>query len=157
VVVSLFLAYFRLQTVALWVGKINFLKKYTRILSIVQYYNNALLWRFIALSALRYFIFAFQFYILLQLFFVHISLLYAMSTVFVIFWLMAVVPSIAIAEVGMRAQMSVLFLGAYSNNTFGIISASIILWFINLIIPALLGSLFTLGTKLFSAKETPAT
>jgi hypothetical protein len=98
---------------------------------------------------LRYLVFAFQYYLLLQLFFVNISFLNAMPTVFLIFWCMAILPSITIAEAPIRSEMSIYFLKVFSTNLLGIMSASIFLWLINLILPALLGALFTFGIRIF--------
>jgi hypothetical protein len=65
---------------------------------------------------------------------------------------MAIVPTIAIAELGVRGQIGLYFLGLQSINKVGIIAATFGIWFINLIIPAIAGSVLILGIKVFSDK-----
>jgi uncharacterized membrane protein YbhN (UPF0104 family) len=151
-ILLLLLAYYNLNKIAFWLESFEPLKKWVRILEVVSRYNNNALLRLVLLSALRYSIFAFQYYLLLQIFKVPIPIVAALCCIFVIFWLMAIVPSIAIAEIGIRAEISVLILGAYSLNTLGIMSTSVVLWCINLIIPALIGALLLLGAKLIGNK-----
>jgi uncharacterized membrane protein YbhN (UPF0104 family) len=145
-------AYNNLNRITEWLSSFAAFQKIIRTLQIVNKYNNNALNYLVLLSALRYFIFAFQFYLLLHLFMVDIAFLDAMTGVFVIFWLLAIVPSIAIAEIGIRAEIGVLILGAFSQNVLGIMSSSIMLWLINLIIPALVGALLLLGAKLIGNK-----
>jgi hypothetical protein len=93
-----------------------------------------------------------QYYILLHSFLIHIHILPALLSVFLIFWLMAIIPTIALAEIPVRTEMSYRILQVFTSNALGVMSASIFLWLINLIIPALIGGIVLIGTK-FSNKE----
>ncbi len=148
----LLVAYYNLHRVAGWLTSFEKLNKIVRVLEVVNKYNNNALLQLVLLSGLRYFVFAFQFYLLLLLFMVPLPIVACMSSIFVIFWLMAIVPSIAIAEIGIRAEISVLILGAYTTNMLGIMSTSVLLWLINLIVPALLGALLLLPTRIVGNK-----
>ena len=65
----------------------------------------------------------------------------------VMFWILAIIPSFAIAELGIRGTVAkTLF--AYSLNTIGILTVTFGIWFANLFIPALIGSLLILGIKI---------
>jgi uncharacterized membrane protein YbhN (UPF0104 family) len=147
------LLYFKLAVFAKWLVGFSFLKKIETTIVVVKQYDTITLIKLIAISGLRYLVFAFQYYLLLQLFFVNISFANAMPTVFLIFWCMAILPSITIAEAPIRSEMSIYFLKVFSTNLVGIMSASVGLWLINLIFPALLGALFTWGIKLFKVRE----
>jgi hypothetical protein len=68
------------------------------------------------------------------------------------FLILAVVPTIALAELGVRGKISIFLFGAFSTNTLGIVLTASTIWLINLILPALAGSLFVLGIKLFRNK-----
>ncbi len=150
--VILLVAFYNLGFLANRLYKFKRLHRIISILKIVENYNNQTLRRLIILSAFRYFIFASQYYLLLQIFGVSISYFVAMASIFCIYWLMAIVPSVAIAEVGLRAELSVVILSAFSSNTFGIMSTSVLLWLINLIIPALIGACLLFGIKLIGNK-----
>jgi hypothetical protein len=71
----------------------------------------------------------------------------------IMFLAMAVVPTIALAELGLRGKLAVLLFGVASTNTLGIVLAASGIWLINLVVPALAGSLFILGIKLFRNKK----
>lgn len=60
---------------------------------------------------------------------------------------MSIVPSFAIADLGIRGQFSVALLGMYSANTIGIIATTFGIWMLNLFVPALAGSLMILSIK----------
>jgi hypothetical protein len=62
---------------------------------------------------------------------------------------MAILPTIAIAEIGIRGETALFFLAPLSTNHLGIVSSTFMLWFINLIIPSLIGCLFVYKMKLY--------
>ena len=73
------------------------------------------------------------------------------------FLVMAVIPTFAIAELGLRGKVSLIFAGLFSANKAGIIFTTAGIWFINLIIPALIGSLLILSIKKIYKRENEET
>jgi hypothetical protein len=71
----------------------------------------------------------------------------------VVFLALAVIPSIALLEVGLRGEVSLQLVGLFSANSLGIGLTSVTIWFINLVIPALIGTLLLLNIKLLSKHE----
>jgi hypothetical protein len=67
----------------------------------------------------------------------------------ILFLVMAIVPSFAIADLGIRGKFSIALLTLYSSNTIGIIGTTFGIWFLNLFIPALTGSFLILATRIF--------
>ena len=68
----------------------------------------------------------------------------------VVFLVMAVIPTIALfTDLGVRWKTSISVLQLFSPNIVGILAASLLIWIINLVIPALLGSLLILDIRLF--------
>ena len=98
----------------------------------------------LSLSVTRYFIFFFQFFILLRIFMVGISFKEALMIIPAIFFVITVVPSFAFADIGIRGAVSVFFIGIVSNNEIGVFAASISLWVINLALPAIAGNVVIL-------------
>jgi hypothetical protein len=74
----------------------------------------------------------------------------------VVFLLMTIIPSIALVELGVRGEISLRIMGIFSANSLGIGLTSITIWFVNLIIPAILGSLFMLNLKIFGRRNEAA-
>lgn len=100
-------------------------------------------------SAGRYVIFTAQFMLLLIVFSVDVSYPDAMMMIAMTYFIMTGIPTIAITEVVTRGSVAVYFLSQLSDNVEGIISASSILWLINLVIPALFGVVSIFGLKFF--------
>jgi hypothetical protein len=81
----------------------------------------------------------------------HVEILWvtAFWIISILFLVLAIVPSFAIADLGIRGKFSTELLSLYTTNVVGIIGTTFGIWFINLFIPALLGSLFILSIKIF--------
>jgi uncharacterized membrane protein YbhN (UPF0104 family) len=150
----IFYIYFHLENLSIWLGKFSFLKKHLTYIEIVKRVDQSLLKKIILLSTCRYLIYTTQFYLLLVLFKVDGSFFPILLTLFLLFWVMAIVPSIAIAEVGVRGTTAIYFLSVFTSNAVGVLSATAMLWFVNLIIPALVGCLFVYRIKVFDEEAS---
>jgi hypothetical protein len=117
-------------------------------ITVFNYYTARQQGNVLLLSLLRYLVFSFQFYLMLVVFQVDISLLQAFRAISLTFLVVAVVPTVALTEIGVRGSAAVYFIGMYSSGSFGILTASFTLWLINIILPALIGSVFVLQIKL---------
>ena len=89
---------------------------------------------------------------MLQVLNVEIYWIDAFWVISILFLVLAIVPSFAIADLGIRGKFSTELLRIYSVNTVGILGTTFGIWFINLFIPALAGSIFILGIKIFKNK-----
>jgi len=95
----------------------------------------------------RYAVFLIQFYLLLHFFDVHISLIESIWSIALTYLVTTIIPTSTLIELGIRGAVAVFFLGMFSNNHAGILSASILLWVINIAIPAVSGSILFLKSK----------
>lgn len=91
------------------------------------------------LSLIRYGIFSLQYCVLLVLFDVHLTLTSALIVIPLTFLATSTIPTFFLTEIGIRGAAALFFIGIISNNDEGILAASLMLWLINLAIPALLG------------------
>ena len=149
VLVLLMLFYFRLHWLARWISKISFLKKYSYLVDAVGQFDTSILLRMLFLSFARFAVFILQYYLLYIFFDVQIGCWAACWTVSVSFLIMAIIPTFAIAELGLKGKVALLVTGLFSANKAGIFFATAGIWFINLVIPAILGSLLILGLRKF--------
>ena len=152
VTVASILFFFRLSWAIRLVEKIPSAKKIVQYISVLDGFSPNLLLRLLSLSLFRYFIFVFQYILLLQVLNVEIFWIDCFWIISILFLILAIVPSFAIADLGIRGKFSVGLLSIYSSNTVGIIGTTFGIWFINLFIPALLGSLLILSIKFFKEK-----
>jgi len=109
--------------------------------------------RVLGLSLFRFAIFTAQYLILLEVFGVHLNIGEGVMVIGVIFLAQTVLPSFTVAELFTRGNISLYFLGNYSDNSGGILAASTGLWLLNLIIPAVLGYFFILRKNFFKKRK----
>lgn len=152
-VVLFALAYFRLSGLIELFEKIPFIARHRFFVEKLEDFHWKELIRLLSLSFGRYFVFLFQYYLLLKLFQVHVYWLDAFALVGVMFLVLAIVPTIALAELGFRGKVSLLLFGLLSSNHIGIIATAAGIWIINLILPAIAGSIFILGLRFFRKKQ----
>lgn len=140
--------YFHLARFYALVERFPYFRKLKIYIEVVQRFGKKQLYRILLLSFLRYMVYTIQLMLLLKLFMVITPLWSTLNTIWLIFWAMAIVPTIAVVEVGIRGETAVYFLAPLSTNFLGILSATSVLWLINLILPALIGCLFVYKMKL---------
>ncbi len=145
----LILFYFRLSWIIKFIEKIPAVAKYVQYINVLERFTPNLLLRLLYLSFFRYLVFIIQYILLLQVLHVEILWITAFWIISILFLVLAIVPSFAIADLGIRGKFSTELLSLYSTNVVGIIGTTFGIWFINLFIPALLGSLFILSVKIF--------
>jgi uncharacterized membrane protein YbhN (UPF0104 family) len=124
-------------------------RNYIYLIEALQNFHNKLLFRLLGLSLLRYMIFIIQYVLVFYLFEVNVSVGTVATVMSVVFLAMAVIPSIALVEVWLRGEISIKLMGIFSLNTLGIGFTSVTVWFINLILPAIAGSLLLLSLRVF--------
>jgi hypothetical protein len=146
---GLLLFLFRLSWFIKLLEKIPGLNKHIQYIVVLDEFIPKLLLRILFLSLLRYLVFIIQYIYLLQVLQVQIAWQQGFWTISVLYLVMAIVPSFAIADLGIRGKFSIELLHFYSVNTIGIIGATFGIWFINLFIPGLAGSILIIGKRYF--------
>lgn len=149
----LLLFYYNLSWLTLFAEKIPLIKKYHFFIEEISLLTHQHLSRILRLSVMRYFVFTLQYLLLLQVFGVQALWWQAAALVGVQFLVLAIVPSIALGELGVRGQISITLFGILSNNLVGIIATSAGIWLINLIVPAIVGSICILTVRIFKQKS----
>ena len=128
-------------------------------LNVVSGLNRRQLSLILSLSFLRYLVFSFQFYLILRIFGLNISLNDIIFIIPVIYLILAVTPTIALSEIGIRGSVSLVIIGTYLSGIRGtllneteslaIVLAAGVLWIINLAVPAILGIPFVFKLRFF--------
>jgi uncharacterized membrane protein YbhN (UPF0104 family) len=135
----------------------KFLEKASGYIHIISAYTVMELLMVIGFSLLRFMIFSLQMYLLLLLFNVKLPFSHGMMIIAVVFFVMTIIPTIAITELGIRGSVSLFLIGMYYGGpelipnaaALGIVAASTSLWLINLAFPALMGGIFAFSLKFF--------
>ncbi|MGB8194652.1 MAG: lysylphosphatidylglycerol synthase domain-containing protein [Chitinophagaceae bacterium] len=149
-VLLLTLFYFRLSWLVRLLHRIPGTAKFIRYVEVLEDCNATILLRILSLSVLRYLVFVVQYYLLFTVFGVEVSWWQTLQSVSVLFLVLAILPSFTfLTDLGIRWKAGIEIVQLYSSNTIGIFAAAFTIWLVNLIIPALIGSLLILGIRVF--------
>jgi hypothetical protein len=153
VIIVLTVIYFRIAIIEKLFEKWIKNSSYVYLIESLRTFNVQLLLRVMLLSFLRYLVFLVQYYLMFSLFDITLPFVIVWSVVSVLFLVLAVIPTIALVEVGLRGEISLRLMGMFTTNSLGISLASVSIWFINLVLPAIVGSVLFLGIKVFNRKN----
>ncbi len=151
------LLYFRIS----WLNRVIRLfipKKHELFIShlkVFAYYNVKELLQVLFISLCRYLLFALQFFILLWICQIHLTVFDGMIYISLMYLFITAIPSIALTEIGVRGSVSIFLLEIFYFSDPSLVAglapkallASFLIWIINLIIPALIGEFFILKLK----------
>lgn len=137
-----FLIYFNQQKFFLWTSKKKWAQKFRISFTNQQQFKSSLQVKVLLLSLIRYLVFSTQLILLLRFCGIHASFfqLFLLCTVF--FLVMWFLPSFALTELGVRGSVAVLIFQNVSNNISGALLAVVLLWIINVALPALIGCFY---------------
>lgn len=145
--------YFRIGWLTRWIEKIPAIKKYIWLINELEKADTTLLIRLLSISVLRYIVFATQYYLLFRFFGVEVNWWTGFWATALVFFIMAITPTIALFEVAQKIFVTEKVFSVFTTNTLGIDLVTTTIWFVNLVIPAAIGSLLILGIKLFKRDE----
>jgi hypothetical protein len=133
--------YFSFERWAPWIENIGWLKKLHLWARLLHRFSRPEQLNILGISVLRFAVFTTQYWLLLHWQGIPLPLFSGLLLCTLFFWAMAIIPSIALAELGIRGTVSLFLFKAYSPNVAGIASATFVLWCMNLMLPALIGSI----------------
>jgi len=115
-----------------------------------------LLLKTVLLSMLRYLVFSAQFYLAIRLMGLNFTVVQCMLVIPVIYLVLTSIPTVTLTEIGVRGSVSVFLFGLLigtngldSGQTLAVVSASTLIWMINIAVPSLLGVLVIFRLKFF--------
>lgn len=146
----LFLLYFRIDLLAGFLARFKLSHKLKEAVKLLGRFSQRELAGVLGFSLARYPIFMLQLYLLLCFFGVELSFLTVFAAGAAAFFVNFIIPSIALADLGIRGSSALFFFGLYISNDAAVLSAVFALWLINLVIPALIGSVILLRLKIIS-------
>jgi len=141
--------FFRLNWLVRLIEKLPYADRFSKYINVLESFEAKILLRLLSISFFRYLIFVLQYIFMLQLLHIEESLWSGFWLITVMFWILAIIPSFAIADLGIRGTVAkTLFIYGNNTNTLGILTCTFGIWFVNLFIPALIGSLLIFGIKI---------
>ncbi|HTM67361.1 MAG TPA: lysylphosphatidylglycerol synthase domain-containing protein [Flavipsychrobacter sp.] len=143
--------YFYFEKWIIYFERIKWLRRLGTYKELIRRFTTREQVQVLVISVLRFAVYTVQYLVLLHWMNISFPLLSGFLMACLYFWSLAVIPSIAFAELGVRGQVSLFLFHHFSENTIGILAATVGLWSINLILPALIGSILLLRVRFFNS------
>jgi Lysylphosphatidylglycerol synthase TM region len=148
----LLLFYLRLGWLVRTMERLPSLQKAVNHIRVLDEFDNKHLVQILFLSFIRYLVFVLQYVLMLQIMQIEIPVVLCFWLMTVFYLVMAVAPSFGFIELPVRVSASWVIFKLYTTNELGIGTASLGIWLINLVIPAVVGSLLILSIKIVREK-----
>ena len=120
--------------------KINFPARMIRLFKdAIAQFSSRQIFYFLGLSLIRYAVFASQFLLLLIIFNIQETYLILILKIALVFFFSTFIPSLFLGKLGIRETFAVLLIGVPLEQNKEVLFASLSLWIINQVLPAILG------------------
>lgn len=151
VVLSLF--YLRIGWLVRMMEKVPALQKVVTHIRVLDEFDNIQLIRIFSLSLGRYVVFVLQYLLLLKVMNVELAPVTGFWLIAVFYLLLAMAPTIGFIELPLRVSACWALLKYFTANELGVSAAALGIWLINLVVPAVIGSLLILSIKIVKDKN----
>lgn len=141
--------YFNIKWMVSLLNRIKFLKKFHRFFDIMGKYETAELLNIMWFCLARFFVFTFQYYLVMRLMIPEIPLLQMTLLMFVFFFIQSAIPSLDFVDIGVRSITADRLFAYITDQHIAVIVGVSLIYIINLVIPAILGTLFIFKLKFF--------
>lgn len=133
--------------------KIRFLQKYRRFFDILLSYDRKDLTRLFLYSLARYLVFTAQYSFLMQIFIPEMPFWEMLMTIPILFFVQSALPSLDLFDVGVRGLTAGFFFGFITNQEIAVMAVAASVWFVNLIMPAIIGSILVFRINFFGGNN----
>ena len=99
------------------------------------------------LAICRYLIFSHQYYLLFLAFDVQLPYFTLMATIAAVYFLASSLPTFQFLDFAVKGSVAVYFFGLLNVNEWIVVFISTLMWFLNVVLPVLIGSYFVLNFK----------
>ena len=148
-IVLMLVFYFHIRWMVSLLNSIKFLKKFHRFFEIMGKYKTAELLDIMWFCLARFLVFTFQYYLIIHMLVPEVPIIQMILIMFVFFFINYAIPSLDMLDIGVRSFTAGTLFSYVTHQTIAIVVAVSLIYIINLVIPAILGSAFVLKTKFF--------
>ena len=106
----------------------------------------------IILGICRYLVFSHQYYFLFLAFDVHLPYFILIATIAVVYFLASSLPTFQFLDFAVKGSVAIYFFGILGVNEWIVVFISTLMWFLNVVLPVILGSYYVLNFKTKTAK-----
>jgi len=117
-------------------------------LMVLKSYSTVEIYQIFIFSVSRFLIFSIQFLIILLIFQIDLPIIVLLMIIFIVFFVKTIIPSFSfISDLGIRGVTSIYLFEFYKINPSIVIASTFTLWFINILLPVLIGTFVLLRLK----------
>ncbi len=102
----------------------------------------------VLLGTCRYLVFSHQYYFLFLVFGVDLPYVTVMATIAVVYFLASSLPSFQFLDFAVKGSVALFFFGKLGVNEWIIVFIAALMWFLNVVLPVVIGSYFVLSFKI---------
>jgi hypothetical protein len=106
----------------------------------------------IFLGLCRYLVFSHQYYVLFLAFDVNLSYITMIATIASVYFLASSLPNFQFLDFAIKGSVAIYFFGLLGINQWIIVFISTLMWFLNVVLPVIIGSYYVLNFKTIKTK-----
>lgn len=143
------LLYFNVHWVDYLVNKIGFLQRIQPFFDVLRNVTITQLSNVLLLSTIRFLIFTSQYVILMIVMLPDMALLPMVLMIFILFFVQSALPTLDIFDFSVRSFVASNLYAYITTQDIAVMAIVSFIWFVNLILPAIIGSVFVLNVNYF--------
>ena len=152
ITIVILLFYLRIGWLVRNMEKLPAMQKVVQHIRVLDEFDDKQLLKVLVLSFFRYLVFVLQYVLLLQLMHVGVGSFLSFWLITVFYLVMAVAPTMGFVELPIRVTACWAIFKFYTHNELGVGAAALGIWLINLVLPAIIGSLLILSVKILKER-----
>jgi len=146
--------YFNVRWIDGLVGRFRFLKKIRRFFAILEAVTQRELLHVLLLSLARFVIFTSQYIILMLVILPDLPNVAMVLMIFILFFVQSAVPSLDIFDFSVRSFVAGNLYAYVTTQEIAVMAIVSCIWFVNLILPAIIGSFFVLNVNYVGGRKS---
>lgn len=146
--------YFNVRWVDYWVGRVKFLQRVKPFFEVLLHVNQRELFHVLVLSFLRFVIFTSQYILLMVIILPDVPMVSMVLMIFILFFVQAAVPTLDIFDFSVRSFVASNLYAYVTTQEIAVMAIVSCIWFVNLILPAIIGSVFVLNVNYLGDSTT---
>lgn len=145
--------YFNIKWVNGILLAIKFTRKYKKFYAVLARYKKRELLNILLFCFARYMVFSLQYFIMLMWLIPQIHPFDVVMLVCILFFVQSSLPSLDLLDIGIRSATALFFFKYVTTNNAAVVACIASIWFINIIIPAILGAYFVFKLNFFGSNQ----
>lgn len=146
--------YFNISGIESILLRIKFLRKFERFFKVLRNYHFRQLFNVLGFAALRYTVFTTQYFIFFHWLMPEMQIADILLMTIILLFVQSALPSLDIFDIGVRSITALYFFNYVTTDDISVIAGTAGIWLINIIIPAVIGSVFVFKINIFDKEHS---